>query len=90
MKFTLKQLFAIVDGRLCTSISDVYDILGQFTKKSLFTHQLPIAHKQLKEENPEWFQEASSKINELKKVHGNDFEKLMDALDNDNTEIEIP
>lgn len=53
-KFTLLQLFSIVDGRLSTAGMDsVYDILGYVSGyQQPFTHQLPGLMDELKTNKP--------------------------------------
>lgn len=41
MKFTTKQLFSLVDGRLSTKMEDVYDMLDTASGSNLMTHHLP-------------------------------------------------
>jgi hypothetical protein len=92
-KFTLLQLFSLVDGRLSTKIEDVYDMLNHICDTQLMTHHLPVAMNYLKEKNPKWFQEISLDIEELRMiVDGNDFEKLMVLIKTEpnNKKIDIP
>lgn len=63
--FTLWQLFSVVDGRLSTRIEDVYQILDHVCDDSLMTHHLPVAMRYLAEKNPEWFQDAKSRIDPI-------------------------
>lgn len=56
-QFTELQLFSIVDGRLATDISDVYDILNHVCDQSLMTHHLPVAFDYVKSKNPKWLQD---------------------------------
>lgn len=66
-KFTLKQLFAIVDGRLSTTMDDIYDVLNHVTDTSLMTHHLSVASNYLKEKNPKWFQDVDKRIKEIER-----------------------
>ena len=54
MKFNLKQLFSLVDGRLATEIGDIYKMLNHICNDNLYTHHLPVAHDYLKIKNPSW------------------------------------
>ena len=87
MKFSLKQLFSIVDGRLSTSIDDVYAILDCASGSSLMTHHLPTARKFFVNERPGWYVEAEEKINSLKGRIGDDFNRLMDEMDDVDIEV---
>ena len=90
MKFTLKQLFSIVDGRLSTEMGDVYKMLNHITNDNLFTHHLPVAMDYVKKVNPDWYVELTEKINRIKKKHGDDFKTLMKVIEKDKTEYNIP
>lgn len=88
--FTMLQLFSIADGRLSTTMDDVYDILGHFAGESLMTHHLPVAMSYIKEKNPKWFQDLTTQLDEIKKIHGNDFATLIDILKTVGNRFEIP
>lgn len=82
MKVTLKKAFSIVDGRLSTNIEDVYEMLDYIFTDKLMTHQLPTAMRILKDVNPEWFQEITDILNDVKKTNNtNDFNELMVLID---------
>ena len=81
MRFTLKQLFSVVDGRLSTHMTDVYEILNFVTGKDLYTHQLPNALGKLKDFEPDWFKETEILINKIKSEVGNDFQTIMKYID---------
>lgn len=82
MKVTLKKAFSILDGRLSTEMSDVYEMLNYIYDDELYTHQLPSAMKRLIKLNPDWFQRGVDAINTIKETHGtNDFGELMEILD---------
>lgn len=90
MKVSLKKAFSILDGRLSTEIGDVYEMLNYIFDENFMTHQLPTAFKELQEANPNWFSEGKEIIEEIKKNLGtNDFQKLMQAIENDYSKIEI-
>ena len=92
MKVSLKKAFSILDGRLSTTIGDVYEMLNYIFDDNLMTHQLPTAMRTLKGKNPEWFANAVSVIDEIKSIENtNDFEALMKAIDfgYKNFEIEL-
>ena len=81
MKYTLKQVFSIVDGRLSTDIEDVYSMLNEATGESLMTHHLPIAMKYIEKVEPDWYVNTRDKLNQIKETVGNDFEDLMNYFD---------
>ena len=82
MKVTLKQAFSILDGRLSTKMEDVYKMLNYIFDENFMTHQLLSAMKALKEENPKWFKDAVSVVDEIKAIEDtDDFEQLMKAID---------
>lgn len=89
-KFTLLQLFSIVDGRLSTNMDDIYDMFNHIFNKSHFTHELPTAFNNLKSLNPQWYQDLTKKLNDIKLIHGNDFDRLIKVIELNNEEIEIP
>ena len=81
-KFTLLQLFSVVDGRLSTKIQDVYDILNHVFGTSFFTHQLPAAMNELSNKKPRWFKDASEEINAIKLHLGtNEFIELIQHIE---------
>lgn len=78
-QFTLKQLFSIVDGRLSTSMGDVYDILNWLTSQNLSTILLPPASRWVTLKNPSWRQDAERKLQDIAKDCGGreNFESMM-------------
>jgi len=90
-KFTLLQLFSLVDGRLSTKMDDVYDMLNHICDEELFTHQLPTAMDYLKSKNPEWFQELKEYLYDVKEALGtDDFKTMMNFVEDNNEEFDIP
>lgn len=90
-KFTLLQLFSIVDGRLSTNIDDVYHMLNHIFNTSFLTHELPGAMARLKAARPLWFTVIEGELDTLKRVHGNDFKKLTELIKSEfDIEFEIP
>lgn len=91
-KFTLLQLFSLVDGRLSTKMDDVYDMLNHICDTDLFTHHLPVAMSYLKEKNPKWFQEVEQRLTVIKaRLQSNTFETVIGYIkDNANDEYDIP
>lgn len=95
-KFTLLQLFSIVDGRLATTMDDVYITLNHIMDDNLFTHHLPVAMDYLKQENPKWFRELKKKIKNIvkqctiKERNQKQFEWIIEEVKKDTTEYEIP
>lgn len=86
-KFTLKQVFSLVDGRLSTSMEDIHIMLGIVMGGSIFTHQLPTALDYLKSQNQIWFIDATKLLNNIKDVHGDDFETLMKVIDSEYSDV---
>lgn len=101
-KFSLKQLFAIVDGRMSTSMDDIYDILNHVCDTNLMTHHLPVAKDYLLSKNPNWVQKVNALLEEIAKPIGSaiftphfvsknvEFSRFMDAINNNNPIIEVP
>ena|SRR5690625_864606 len=90
MKVTLKQFFNLADGRLSTEIGDVYQMLNYIFDENFMTHQLPTAMRELQKQNPEWFSNGVSIINDIKRSNDtDDFEKLMNIIDNGFPTLEI-
>lgn len=67
-QFTTLQLFSITDGRLSTSIDDIYEMLNHICDTELMTHHLPIAFNYLKEKSPKWFEEQKLRLNTIGKT----------------------
>lgn len=82
MKVSLKKAFSLLDGRLSTEIGDVYEMLNYIFDENFMTHQLPTARRKLTEENPKWFSDAVSVIDEIKAIENtDDFQHLMKTID---------
>lgn len=47
MKFPIGKILNFADGRLLTSIEDVYEFANYMTGDNLFTHQLPRAFREV-------------------------------------------
>lgn len=91
--FSLLQLFSLVDGRLSTTMDDVYEMLNHICDNELMTHHLPTALNYIKLKNPKWFNEVEMEIedvqNKLQTVV--DFNKLVDGIKSMyNKNYEIP
>ena len=90
-KFTLLQLFKVVDGRLSTNIDDVYDILNHVFNTSVWTHEIPAYMDRLKAARPLWFVVIESELDTLKRVYKDDFNTLMKVIKEEmNVEFDIP
>lgn len=91
-KFTLLQLFNVVDGRLSTNIDDVYDILNHVFSTSVWTHEIPAYLEKLRAARPLWFAVIEGELDCLKRIHGDDFKTLMRVIDQEemNVEFDIP
>lgn len=90
-KFTLLQLFNVVDGRLSTNIDDVYDILNHVFNTSVWTHEIPAYMDRLKAARPLWFVVIESELDTLKRVYKDDFNTLMKVIKEEmNVEFDIP
>ena len=82
MKVSLKKFFSIGDGRLSTTMGDVYEMLNYIFDDDLMTHQLPTSMQKLKEVNPKWFSDAVSVIDEIKAMEQTeDFLQLIKVID---------
>jgi len=90
MKFTRKQLFAIVDGRLSTGMGDVYKILNHLTGENLYTHHLPVAMQFISMKNPDWFLEQQKSLYKIGITKETDFLIAMNIIDQHNINIYIP
>lgn len=90
-KFTLLQLFSVVDGRL-TAMDDVYSLLDHVCDTNLMTHELPVAEDYLKSKMPKWFKQVDQKIFSIKALNvSNTFETIIGYIkDKDNSEYDIP
>jgi hypothetical protein len=90
MKVSLKKAFSLLDGRLSSEKGDVYEMLNYIFDENFMTHQLPIAIRKLSEENPKWFADAVSVVNEIKAIENtNDFDHLMKTIDFEYSSFEI-
>ena len=90
MKVSLKKAFSIVDGRLSTSMGDVYEMLNYIFDENFFTNQLPTAMEIVRKENPKWFSEIVDFLNIIKEKHQtNDFNVLMALIDSEYSDSEF-
>lgn len=96
-QFTLLQLFSLIDGRLFTSIGEIYDMLNYICDDNLMTHHLPVAMNYLKEKNPQWLQDGKNQLDAIealcpiKERTQEQFLWLMDYLKpKDNPAYEVP
>lgn len=97
-RFTPHQLFSLTDGRMSTTIDDIYDMLNHICDTNLMTHHLPVAYNYLKIKNPKWFSDAQSRLRfisnfEFSTAHPRDvdFENMMETIQRSyNEPIEVP
>ena len=92
-KFTLMQMFSIVDGRLSLSGMDsVYEVLGWLSNdEGITTLGLTWFMDKLKANKPAWWNDVQNDIDHCKKMVGNDFNKLMQYIETTyNHEYDIP
>jgi hypothetical protein len=89
-QFTATQLFSLVDGRLSTSMDDVYNMLNHIHGGNLFTHQLPTAMDGLRKRNPQWFQNIKDKYKEWGCTKDVDFATCISILKQHDEPFEIP
>lgn len=88
--FSLLQLFSLTDGRMSTSMDDIYDMLNHICDTELFTHHLPVAFKYLESKNPQWFQDAKTKNSEMGIDENTPFEVVLAKFKTFNPIIEVP
>jgi hypothetical protein len=89
-KFTLLQLFQIVDGRMTTNIGDIYDILNHVCDTTLYTHHLPVARDFIVKKKPTWYTVVKNTLDTIGATKETPFSECMDILNRENTEIFIP
>ncbi len=89
-KFTLTQLFSLVDGRLSTSIGDVYEMLNHICDDELMTHHLPVAKNYIELKNPTWFGIVKNTYDTLGCTQETDFNECMRILNTETDLINIP
>jgi hypothetical protein len=88
--FTLLQLFSLTDGRLSTTMDDIYDMLNHICDTELFTHHLPVALDYLEIKNPVWFQDAKTKNSEMGINEKTPFDVVIAKFKAFNPAIEVP
>jgi len=88
--FTLLQLFSVVDGRLATKIEDVYEIYNHVFNDEFTNIGLLHASDKLESLRPSWFVMVESMIRNLKYIHGDDFNKLIEVIKESNPSYPIP
>ena len=91
-QFTLLQLFSLVDGRLSTSMDDVYDMLNHICdEEGLMTHHLPVAMKYLKQKQPKWFAEVTNDLHRIGCIDKNtNFNECLTFIKKNNMVYDIP
>lgn len=90
-QFNLLQLFSLVDGRLSTTMDDVYLMLNHICDdESLMTHHLPVAMDYIKEKNPTWLSIVKNTYDTLGCTKETDFEECVRLITANNEIINIP
>ena len=91
-QFTLLQLFSLVDGRLSTTMDDIYSMLNHICDTDLMTHHLPVAMDYIKEKNPKWLKEVDQRLTTIKaRSVSNTFETIIGYIkDKANDVYDIP
>lgn len=89
-QFSFLQLFSLVDGRLSTSMDDVYDMLNHICDDNLMTHHLPVAGKYLKETNPIWYQDVTHRLISMGITKERPFEVCIELVKENNHMYDIP
>ena len=90
MKVSLKKAFSILDGRLSTNMSDVYEMLNYIVSDNLQTIQLPFVIEKIKKINPAWFKNGIKIIELIKRRNKtDDFKILMEIIDKDYSDCEV-
>ena len=88
-KYSFKQLFSLVDGRLSTSMDDVYDMLNFITGEDLMTHHLPVAMAFIKSNQQKWYKEVQKDIDALPvDLVNDDFNTVMCSFPNKKYEVQ--
>jgi len=87
IKFSLLQLFSLVDGRMSTTIEDIVSMLNHICNAELMTHELPAALQALKTVNPSWLKEVEDKLLPTK---GMSFADAIEYVTDNNEEYQIP
>lgn len=89
-QYSLLQLFSLVDGRLSTSMDDVHDMLGYICRfDGIMTHHLPTAHKYLKANKPEWWNQVEADLRYVQEKVGNDFNNMITYIKDNNKTYDI-
>ncbi len=90
-QYTLLQLFSLVDGRLSTTMDDVYDMLGHICRfEGIMTHHLPTAAKYLEANKPEWWGQVEADLRHVQEKVGNEFEAMIEYIKENNKTYDIP
>ena len=90
-RYTLKQLFNIVDGRLATKMEDIYDILGHVCNEpGLMTHHLPVAKDYIFSKHPEWITTVRQDLNNLGITDATPFPICMELIDLNPKSYDVP
>lgn len=89
-QFSLLQLFSLVDGRLPTTMDDVYKMLNHICDDSLMTHELPVSVRYIIEKNPSWFSVAKNTYESLGCNKETDFNDCVRLIIERNELLNIP
>lgn len=89
-EFTTLQLFTLIDGRLSTTIDDVYNTLNHICDTQLMTHHLPVAMSYLRSKNPSWFSDLKNKFNNIGITSDTNFQKALHICESINSKHNIP
>lgn len=90
MKVSLKKVFSLVDGRLSTEMTDVYEMLSYIFDGQVYTHEMLSRMKELDRILPDWYLNAIHIIDGIKHNNKtNDFDVLMEIIAEEYSDCEI-
>lgn len=76
-QFGILEVFNYVDGRLATSMDNVYDVAIAYTNdEGVSTTGLILVAEKIRKDRPQWFIDAEEIINTVKEKIGNNFDLL--------------
>lgn len=79
-RFTLLQLYSVVDGRLSTSFEEFHPVISHIVGKNIYVHEVPAALLKIKMANPYWYRTLKKEIDTINLMSDNDIHKAIKTI----------
>lgn len=91
-RFTLLQLYSVVDGRLSTSFEEFQMVINHIVGRNISIDEVPAALLRIKMENPYWYRTLKKEIETINLMNDNNVHKVIQSIKEYycNLEFDIP